>query len=416
MVKFGNGSHSSNQLLYIGDNISGLYLSEKAQIDLKMIPPSYPFCDPSQETSQVSHVEDPLPPTGSPYNTLTAPCGCPLWQDSPPMPQELPYPPTNENHAKLEQWLLSHFASSAFDTCEHQTLPEMTGQPLTAHFRPDAQGKVFHTPIPVPHHWKSAVKSELDCDVQLGTIEPVPQGVPTKWCARMVVVPKKDWTSRRTVDLQHLNIATYRETHHVASPFDQASVIPPHTKKTILDAWNGYHSLPLDNLSKDATTFITEWGRYHYRCAPQGFMQLVMPTIAGLMTSQWTSLARPRLWMIPCFGITALRTPFGTHWNTLTCAPRKALYSTQRSSNSPWMKLTSQDSTSPQPAYAHLNVSWMPSSTFPFQPTLLTSDSGSASLTRQHTLSPWLTRCYHSGTSSRKVLSGTVTKIWRACS
>ena len=148
----------------------------------------------------------------------------------------------------------------------------------------------------------------------------------------------------------------------------------------------------------------------------KAFMQLVMPTIAGLMISQWTSLARPRSWMIPCFGITALRTPFGTHWNTLTCAPRTALCSTQRSSNSPWMKSTSQDSTSPQPAYAHLNVSWMPSSTFPFQPTLPMLDPGSASLTMQHTLSPWLTRCYHSGTSSRKMLSGTGTKIWRACS
>ena len=94
----------------------------------------------------------------------------------------------------------------------------------------------------------------------------------------------------------------------------------------------------------------------------KAFRQLVMPTIAGLMISQWTSLARPRSWMIPCFGITTLRTPFGTHWNTLACAPRTALYSTRRSSNSPWMKLTSQDSTSPQPAYAHLNVSWMPPS------------------------------------------------------
>ena len=83
MVKFENKSHPSNQLLYIFDNISGLYLSEKAQIDLKMIPSSYPFCDPSQETSQVSHVEDPLPPTGSPYNS-------PLW---------LPFTTGLANHA-----------------------------------------------------------------------------------------------------------------------------------------------------------------------------------------------------------------------------------------------------------------------------------------------------------------------------
>lgn len=48
-------------------------------------------------------------------------------------------------------------------------------------------------------------------------------------------------------------------------------MVPPHTKKTTLDAWNGYHSVPLANEAKEATTFITEWGRYRYLRAPQGF-------------------------------------------------------------------------------------------------------------------------------------------------
>ena len=87
----------------------------------------------------------------------------------------------------------------------------------------------------------------------------------------MVVVPKKDGSPRRTVDLQQLNAATFRETHHTPSPFNQASVVPPHTKKTVLDAWNGYHSLPLSPAARDATTFITEWGRYRYLGSPQGF-------------------------------------------------------------------------------------------------------------------------------------------------
>ena len=87
----------------------------------------------------------------------------------------------------------------------------------------------------------------------------------------MVVVAKKDGSPRRTVDLQHLNDATYRETHHTPSPFNQASVVPPNTRKTVLDAWNGYHSLPLSPSARDATTFITEWGRYRYLSSPQGF-------------------------------------------------------------------------------------------------------------------------------------------------
>jgi hypothetical protein len=151
----------------------------------------------------------------------------------------------------------------------------MSGAPLEIHLKSDATPKAFHNPIPIPHHWKAEVKAGLDRDVRLGIIEPVPPGTPTPTpspsCARMVVVPKKDGSARRTVDLQHLNAATYRITHHTPSPFNQASLVPPHTRKTILDAWNGYHSLQLSPSARDATTFITEWGRFRYLRAPQGF-------------------------------------------------------------------------------------------------------------------------------------------------
>ena len=147
----------------------------------------------------------------------------------------------------------------------------MSSKPLEIHFKSDSVPKAFHCPIPVPHHWKKRVKEDLDRDVRLGIIEPVPPGTPTIWCAKMVVVAKKDGTPRRTVDLQHLNAATYRETHHTPSPYNQASVVPPGTVKTILDAWNGYHSLPLSPAASHATTFITEWGRYRYLSSPQGF-------------------------------------------------------------------------------------------------------------------------------------------------
>ena len=71
------------------------------------------------------------------------------------------------------------------------------------------------------------VKADLDGDVRLGIIEAVPPGTPTLWCSRMVVVPKKDGSPRHTVDLQNLNGATYRASHHTASPFNQASLVPP---------------------------------------------------------------------------------------------------------------------------------------------------------------------------------------------
>ena len=88
----------------------------------------------------------------------------------------------------------------------------------------------------------------------------------------MVCVPKKDNTPRRTVNLVPLNQFSSRQTHHTMSPFHQASMVPANTYKTVLDAWNGYHSCLLDEESRHLTTFISPWGRFRYRKLPQGFL------------------------------------------------------------------------------------------------------------------------------------------------
>ncbi|MEE4247997.1 MAG: reverse transcriptase family protein, partial [Kangiellaceae bacterium] len=137
---------------------------------------------------------------------------------------------------------------------------------------PDATPVACHTPIPVPLHWQESVKAGLDQDVQLGVLEPVPVGEPMTWCHRMVVCAKKNGEPRRTVDLQALNRHATRETHHTQSPFHQSRSVPSGQKKTIFDAWNGYHSIPLREEDRHLTTFITPWGRYRYKVAPQGYI------------------------------------------------------------------------------------------------------------------------------------------------
>jgi len=54
-----------------------------------------------------------------------------------------------------------------------------------------------------------------------------------------------------------LKEATLRETHFTPTPFSIVSVTPSDTYKTVLDTWNGYHSLPLAENARDSTTFIT---------------------------------------------------------------------------------------------------------------------------------------------------------------
>ncbi len=115
--------------------------------------------------------------------------------------------------------------------------------------------------FPVPFHWQDEVKPGLDRDVRLGVIEPVP-----------ILCAKKDGTARQTVDLQELNLHAACETHRTLSLFHQARSVPQNTKKAVLDAWNGYHSVPLHEDDWHLTSFITHWGRYQYCIALQDYI------------------------------------------------------------------------------------------------------------------------------------------------
>ena len=116
------------------------------------------------------------------------------------------------------------------------------------------------------------MKRDLDQDVALGVVEQVPINTPVEWRARMVVVPKHDGSLRRTVDLTALNKASRRRTHHTKSPFALASQVPRNKKKSVLDVWNAYHSVPVREEDQHKLTFITQWGRYRYKKAPQGYL------------------------------------------------------------------------------------------------------------------------------------------------
>ena len=146
----------------------------------------------------------------------------------------------------------------------------MTGPPLEIYLDPNASPRYVSMPSTVPLHWQEKVKADINCDVRMGVIEPVTQ--PSQWCHRMVVVRKHDGTPRRCVDLQPLNKHCQREKWVMTTPSKQARSVPRNTYKTVTDAWNGYHSVPLRNEDWHLTTFITPWGCYRYCRNPQGFV------------------------------------------------------------------------------------------------------------------------------------------------
>ena len=258
---------STRQLVYFTTSTERLYLSKNACIALQLIPPSFPAVGSASQLSSCDTSS-----SGDCAGHGKRSCACGDRQPPPPLPTELPFPPTERNRDKLQQWLLDYYASSTFNTCSNQPLPMMTGPPMRLMVDPNATPVAYHTPIPVPVHAQEEVKAGLDQDVKLGVIEPVPIGEPVTWCARMVIQWKRSGKHRRTVDHQPLNRHAVRETHHTQSPFHQVRSIPPHARKTQFDAWNGYHSIPLHPDDRHLTTFITPWGRYRYCVAPQGYV------------------------------------------------------------------------------------------------------------------------------------------------
>ena len=258
-VDSNNRTHTAAVMVYVSPGTEKFYLSREALIQLGVISKDFPQVW-SASSSSASAILD----------TEQSSCKCLPRTKPPSKPVRLPYTPSVTNIPKMKQWIFNRYEGSTFNKCKHQPLQGMTGPEISLHVDEKAPLKVVHVPSPVSLHHRDAVKKQIDDDVAMGVIEKVPHGEVSRCCHRMVVTRKADGGPRRTVDMSSLNQHTKRETHHVKPPFQQARLIPPNTWKSVTDAWNGYHSVPLRLEDRWLTEFITEWGRYRYCVAPQG--------------------------------------------------------------------------------------------------------------------------------------------------
>ena len=240
-------TRETRHIAYITNTSDRIFLSRAVCIDLEMNSETFPTI------GEVIASDDAATPTHCPCTPRTAP---------PPLHEGLPMPATEENRAAIESWLKKRYVASTFNTCTHQTLPMMSGPPLRLMIDNDATPVARHRPIPVAVHWPGR-----------GCTSRRARGGTCRRSGHMVICVKKNGKPRRTVDFQALNVYVARETHHTPSPFHQARGIPENKRKTVFDAWNGYHchSVRLHEDDKHLTTFITPWGRYRYCVAPQGY-------------------------------------------------------------------------------------------------------------------------------------------------
>ena len=275
--------HQSYQNIYFIPTAKGCFLSLEACKELKLVHEGFPgqissvggrSVAATQRTcaiEQQQHVPSHVPPatTTTHQQHPATPVSPTSYQQAPQRHKQVPFPPSEENIERLQEWLLQHFSGNTFNT-DRDPLPIMEGKPHNIHLKDNAVPYACNTPAEIAKHWEAEVKQQLDKDVEQGIIEKVPQGEPTHWCARMVVVAKRNGKPRRTVDYQKLNSNCLRETHHTPTPFNLVSGIPQHTYKTVADAHCGFHQSKLNECSSKLTTFVTPWGRYRYLRTPMG--------------------------------------------------------------------------------------------------------------------------------------------------
>ena len=144
------GEHSTRQIVYMTDNTDKLFLSREACADLGIIPNTFPTIGDAKDTRSTNSI------TSTDTPTQQQECQCPR-QTKPPPILTLPFPATEANREKLQQYLLDYYGSSTFNTSKRQALPLMDSPPMRLIIDPNATPVTHHSPIPVPLHWQDAV-------------------------------------------------------------------------------------------------------------------------------------------------------------------------------------------------------------------------------------------------------------------
>ena len=158
------------------------------------------------------------------------------------------------------------------DVFDDREVTPMTGAPMHVHLRKD--DPLYHptrclTARLIPTHYKEAAAETIELFIRSGVIEKV-EG-PTDWISPAFFVPKPNGKVRLVVDYTGINRFIRRPVHPFPCPRDIIRGVLPESSYFIkLDATQGYYQIPLDEASKDLTTFLLPTGRYRFTRAPMG--------------------------------------------------------------------------------------------------------------------------------------------------
>ena len=112
-----------------------------------------------------------------------------------------------------------------------------------------------------------AVQEEVAKLKQAGTLKEV---FYLEWLANTVVVKKKNGKWRVCVDFTDLNKACPKDPFPMPKIDQLVDATVGHPQMSFLNAFQGYHQIPLALDNQEKTTFVTPVGNYHYKVMPFG--------------------------------------------------------------------------------------------------------------------------------------------------
>ena len=107
-----------------------------------------------------------------------------------------------------------------------------------------------------------------------------------EWLANTVVVKKKSGKWRVCVDFTDLNKTCLQDPFPMPWIDQLVDVTVGHPQMSFLDAFQGYHQIPLALGDQEKTAFVTPIGNYHYKVMPFG-LKNVGSTYQRMMTKMF---------------------------------------------------------------------------------------------------------------------------------
>ena len=140
----------------------------------------------------------------------------------------------------------------------------------------------------IPHHRREEVRRLLDDMLEEKIIEPST----SPWASPVVLVKKKDGTTRFCIDFRKLNDLTQKDAYHLLRIDTMLDTLYGSQWFTTLDLMSGYWQVEMHEADRPKTAFCTTEGLIQFRVMPFGlsnapatFERLMDLVLAGL---QWS--------------------------------------------------------------------------------------------------------------------------------